>query len=78
MLKSAVEKEGKRGKARLDEGLTRKIKGGGWQIWNGEVEKAPGNWLPGRLIEALCGSRFRAVTPMKSTLATFCRLCPEF
>lgn len=39
------------------------------------------SWEPpcsGRLIEALCGSRLRAVTPMKSPFAAFCRLCAEF
>lgn len=79
MLKSVVKKDG--GKIRMSrsgEGLTGKIKGGGFEIWNGEVEKAPGICSPGRLIEAVCGSRFRAVTPMKSTLATFCRRCVEF
>lgn len=74
------EKCEKRGKSGSDEGLKgKKIKG---------VERKGGicgcgesSWeLPcsGRLIEALCGSRLRAVTPMKSPFAAFCRLCAEF
>lgn len=31
----------------------------------------------GRLIEGLCGSRLRAVTPMRSPFAALCRLCAE-
>lgn len=44
------------------------------EVEHENVEKTPGS----RLIEALCGSRLRAVTPMRSPFAAFCSLCAEF
>lgn len=54
------------------------------RYWTGEVEYVDGgesSWEPpdsGRLIEALCGSRLGAVTPMKSPFAAVCSVCAEF
>lgn len=60
---------------------------GGGKIELVEMKRGDYVWMWGkllgaaglhRLIGAPCGSRLRAVTPMKSPFAAFCGLCSEF
>lgn len=70
-----------------DAPVKRETSEGGGKIELVEMKRGDYVWMWGkllgaaglhRLIGAPCGSRLRAVIPMKSPFAAFCRLCSEF